>query len=171
LASVGIRWALGGAALAAGIGTTGVVVARRLSSTGSRDGSGLIAVGDPSIFEPNSAVEVHESDPPIWVVRSTGYDGLDTIYALRGRCPGGGSLASWSPETRTFECPGSADRYAISGLPLTGSGKRALERYRVALADDGRLVVDSTRTFREELGQWADSESFIRLSPEGSALR
>ncbi|WP_152050149.1 QcrA and Rieske domain-containing protein [Tautonia marina] len=158
---------LGIAALVVAVGCTGVLVARQLSSNAPE----RINVGLPSNFEPNSVMKVSTAAEPFWIVRSTAYDGLDTIYALRGTCPGAGEVAIWSEETQTFRCPGSASHYAISGRPIKGPGRRALERYRVALTENGQIVVDTSEEFREELGQWADPESFVRFPSGEASLR
>ena len=36
-----------------------------------------------------------------------------------------------------------------------------LERYAVSLADDGQLLVDKSRQFQEEMGQWKDPASYV----------
>lgn len=166
LATGGARWVLGIAALVVAVGCTGVLVARQLSSNARE----LIYVGLPLEFEPNSVVNVSTAAEPFWIVRSTTYDGLDTIYALRGTCLSAGEGVIWSEGTQTFQCPGSGSHYAISGLPIKGPGRRALERYRVALTESGQIVVDPSKEFREELGQWADPESFVRFSSGEASL-
>lgn len=165
LTSVAARWVLASVAVIV-VGMTGVMVARRLSSDGASAASTVISVGLPSTIEPDTVVPIGAAAPPLWVVRSSTYDGLDTISALRGVCPDDGGRVDWSAEARSFRCPGGTHRFAISGLPLSGSNARALERYRLILDEDGQVAVDPSRTFREELGHWADSGSFLRVASE-----
>ena len=40
---------------------------------------------------------------------------------------------------------------------------RPLERYAIRVADDGQVEIDKSRAFQEELGQWADAESFVTV--------
>ena len=42
-----------------------------------------------------------------------------------------------------------------------GPRARPLERFKVALADDGQIMVDKSQKFQQELGQWSDPDSFI----------
>jgi cytochrome b6-f complex iron-sulfur subunit len=37
-----------------------------------------------------------------------------------------------------------------------------LERTRIALAEDGQILVDKGQKFQEELGGWADQDSFLQ---------
>jgi cytochrome b6-f complex iron-sulfur subunit len=40
--------------------------------------------------------------------------------------------------------------------PARGQGA-----YAISLAEDGQLLVDKSRTFQQELGQWKDPASFV----------
>ena len=51
----------------------------------------------------------------------------------------------------------------MSGINFEGPAPRPLERLRVTLADDGQVLVDKSRTFKFEAGQWEDPESFLEL--------
>ncbi len=169
VASNRARWVLGVAVLVFVVGTIGAFISSRIGSNALSDGSEMIKVGLPTEFELNSVVEVSEASQPFWVVRSTAYDGLDTIYALQGTCSGSGGLALWSPEMQTFQCERTASRYAISGLLVEGQGDGAMTRFRVVLTEDGQVAVDPSQTFLEELGEWTNPQSFIRIPSEGAS--
>jgi cytochrome b6-f complex iron-sulfur subunit len=49
----------------------------------------------------------------------------------------------------------------MEGFNTEGPAPRPLERYAIHIADDGRLEVDKSRKFQEELGQWNDPASYI----------
>ena len=54
---------------------------------------------------------------------------------------------------------------AASGRPAStskGPAPRPLERARIVLADDGQILVDKSRKFQRELGQWTDPEAFLK---------
>jgi cytochrome b6-f complex iron-sulfur subunit len=36
-----------------------------------------------------------------------------------------------------------------------------MERFKLALADDGQILVDKSQKFQEELAQWSDPDSFL----------
>ena len=50
----------------------------------------------------------------------------------------------------------------MSGVNFEGPTPRPLERARIALADDGQILVDKSRHFQEELGQWTDPDAFLK---------
>ena len=50
-----------------------------------------------------------------------------------------------------------------SGVNFEGPAPRPLERFRIALADDGQIIVDKTKIYQQEKGQWADPEAFLKV--------
>ena len=61
-----------------------------------------------------------------------------------------------------FKCPCHGSSYRMSGVNFEGPAPRPLERARVVLADDGQILVDKSRHFQRELGQWTDPEAFLK---------
>jgi len=73
---------------------------------------------------------------------------------------------------------GAQDTFAVGVLVNDGKGRlldrpsrifegpapRPLERYRIALADDGQILVDKSRIFQYEKGQWNDPDSFLKFA-------
>ena len=55
-----------------------------------------------------------------------------------------------------FKCPCHGSGFRLTGVNFEGPAPRPLERARVALADDGQILVDKSRKFQYELGQWKD---------------
>ena len=47
--------------------------------------------------------------------------------------------------------------------PGEGPAPRPLERWKVSVGDDGQLVVDRSRKFQNERGEWSNPESFITV--------
>ncbi len=60
-----------------------------------------------------------------------------------------------------FKCPCHGSGYRLTGVNFEGPAPRPLERARVALSDDGQILVDKSRKFQYELGQWKDPDSFL----------
>jgi cytochrome b6-f complex iron-sulfur subunit len=52
----------------------------------------------------------------------------------------------------------------MSGINFEGPAPRPLERVKISLADDGQVLIDTGRLFKQEAGQWNDPESFLSLS-------
>ena len=65
------------------------------------------------------------------------------------------------PAEQKFKCPCHGSGFYITGINFEGPAPRPLERFKVALADDGQIMVDKSQKFQQELGQWSDPDSFI----------
>ena len=51
----------------------------------------------------------------------------------------------------------------LSRLSSGSPAPRPLERNRIVLAEDGQILIDKSRKFQFELGQWIDPEAFLRI--------
>jgi cytochrome b6-f complex iron-sulfur subunit len=100
----------------------------------------------------------------IWIVRTP--DDLEQrasgFYALFTICTHLGCTPNYLPAENKFKCPCHGSGYRLSGINFEGPTPRPLERARIALADDGQILVDKSRHFQWELGQWKDAESFLK---------
>ncbi len=120
-----------------------------------------IKIGLPSNYDPEDVNDRFKAEWGFWVVRSAKYNGTDIIYALQSVCTHLGCPPNWLASEQKFKCPCHGSGFYISGINFEGPAPRPLERFKVALADDGQIVVDKSQKFQEELGQWADPDSFI----------
>jgi cytochrome b6-f complex iron-sulfur subunit len=96
----------------------------------------------------------------VWVVNGE-FQGEQQIYALKTVCTHLGCTPSWLEAEQKFKCPCHGSGFYKDGVNFEGPAPRPLERYAIRIADDGQLEVDKSRTFQEELGQWADPSSFV----------
>jgi len=92
----------------------------------------------------------------VWIVRSTEY-----IYALSTTCTHLGCTPNWLPSDRKFKCPCHGSGFKITGINFEGPAPRPLERLRIVLAEDGQILIDKTKKYQQEKGQWSDPESFL----------
>ena len=92
----------------------------------------------------------------VWIVRTT-----TEIYALSTVCTHLGCTPNWLSGEQKFKCPCHGSGFRKSGINFEGPAPRPLERYRVVLADDGQILVDKTRKYQWEKGEWTDPESFL----------
>ena len=120
-----------------------------------------IKVGLPSNYEPDEVSERFKAEWGFWIVRSTRYNGQDVIYALKSVCTHLGCPPNWLAAEQKFKCPCHGSGFYISGINFEGPAPRPLERFKVALADDGQIQVDKSQIFQQELGQWSDPDSFV----------
>jgi len=98
----------------------------------------------------------------VWVVNGE-VQGDQQIYALKTVCTHLGCTPSWLEAEQKFKCPCHGSGFYKDGVNFEGPAPRPLERYAIRMADDGQLEIDKSRTFQEELGQWADPDSFVTV--------
>ena len=90
------------------------------------------------------------------VARASGF------YALLVTCTHLGCTPNYLPAEAKFKCPCHGSGFRTTGINFEGPAPRPLERARIVLADDGQLLVDKSRHFQYELGQWTDPEAFLK---------
>jgi len=100
----------------------------------------------------------------VWLVRTT--EDIEQhaagFYALSVTCTHLGCTPNYLSAENKFKCPCHGSGFRITGVNFEGPAPRPLERVRVVLADDGQLLVDKSRHFQRELGQWTDPEAFLK---------
>jgi cytochrome b6-f complex iron-sulfur subunit len=120
-----------------------------------------IKIGLPTNFEKEEVNERFKAEWGFWIVRSSVYNGTDIIYALKSICTHLGCPPNWLAGEQKFKCPCHGSGFYISGVNFEGPAPRPLERFKLSVGDDGQLVVDKSQLFQQELGQWADPDSFV----------
>ena len=94
----------------------------------------------------------------VWIVRTP-----TEIYVLSTVCTHLGCTPNWLTGEQKFKCPCHGSGFRKTGINFEGPAPRPLERYRVALADDGQILIDKTRKYQWEKGEWSDPESFLAV--------
>jgi cytochrome b6-f complex iron-sulfur subunit len=101
----------------------------------------------------------------IWLVRTP--DDIDQhasgFYALISVCTHLGCTPNYLSAENKFKCPCHGSGFRTTGVNFEGPAPRPLERARVVMADDGQILVDKSRKFQRELGQWIDPEAFLKV--------
>ena len=87
--------------------------------------------------------------------------GRSRIVALRAACTHLGCITLWQESEQRFRCPCHGSAFTKEGVNVEGPAPRPLERCAIRIADDGRLEIDTARTFRQDLDQWNDPQSFV----------
>jgi cytochrome b6-f complex iron-sulfur subunit len=116
-----------------------------------------IKVGFPDGFEDGKVVDKFK-DQNTWVVRNDG-----KIYALSTTCTHLGCTPNWLEKEGKFKCPCHGSGFYISGINFEGPAPRPLERWAVSIGEDGQVVVDKSKKFQQERGEWSNPESFIKV--------
>lgn len=94
----------------------------------------------------------------VWMVKMEGQ-----LFALSNICTHLGCIPNWLPAEKKFKCPCHGSGFYQSGINFEGPAPRPLERYKIALNAEGIIKVDKTKVFRQEKGQWENSDSFLKV--------
>jgi cytochrome b6-f complex iron-sulfur subunit len=101
----------------------------------------------------------------VWLVRTP--DDLaqraSGFYALLVTCTHLGCTPNYLAAEAKFKCPCHGSGFRTTGINFEGPAPRPLERARIVLADDGQILIDKSRKFQFELGQWVDPEAFLKV--------
>jgi len=121
--------------------------------------------GFPSEIQVGQVDERFKQKSAVWLVRTAFYQwGKSSgIYALSTVCTHLGCTPNWLEAEQKFKCPCHGSGYYKTGVNFEGPTPRHLERYAISLADDGQILVDKSRKFQEEKGEWENPASFLKL--------
>jgi cytochrome b6-f complex iron-sulfur subunit len=114
-------------------------------------------VGFPDGYEEDKVTDRFK-DQNAWIVKHNGI-----IYALSTTCTHLGCTPNWLEREAKFKCPCHGSGFYISGINFEGPAPRPLERWGISIGDDGQLVVDKSKKFQQERGEWSNPESFIKV--------
>jgi len=117
-------------------------------------------VGFPDTLAPGQVETKYIAQFGVWVVMYE-FEGQAMIYALKSVCTHLGCTPNWLEAEQKFKCPCHGSGFYKDGINFEGPAPRPLERYAISLADDGQLLVDKSRQYQEEMGQWKDPASFV----------
>jgi cytochrome b6-f complex iron-sulfur subunit len=154
LSWVGVAWA----AFTAATATISVATARYMYPNVLFEPNQTFEAGFPNQLRPGEVDERFKQSERVWLVRDT-----TEVYALLAICTHLGCTPNWFPNEQTFKCPCHGSGYYKSGINFEGPTPRPLERVSIALADDGQIKVDKSKTYRYELGQWSQPGAFLKV--------
>ena len=149
------RLGWGGFGILTGIGLLGFVRSafpRVLFTPPSTFKAGL-----PSDYAVGEVSERFKKEHRVWIVRVP-----EGFYALFAKCTHLGCTPRWLPVEEKFKCPCHGSGFRRSGINFEGPAPRPLERFRIALAEDGQLLVDMSVKYRYERGDWVKPGAFLK---------
>ncbi len=114
--------------------------------------------GLPDTYEVGKVDLRLEDKYGVWLVRAT-----EGMYALSTICTHLGCKPSWLDGEQKFKCPCHGSGFYKTGINFEGPAPRPLERYRIGIAEDGQILIDKSKKFQQEKGEWNDPESFLNL--------
>ena len=115
-------------------------------------------IGYPDDFESGKVDLRFKKQYKVWIVRDD-----EKIIALSTVCTHLGCTPNWQETERKFKCPCHGSGFRASGINFEGPAPRPLERYKISLGNDGQIIVDKTKSFKYEKGEWNREESFLKV--------
>jgi cytochrome b6-f complex iron-sulfur subunit len=158
LAGLGMTWIMvAWTTMTASLGLMFLYTLRFLMPNVLNEPPSKIKVGFPDDYEEGKVLDRFK-DKNTWVVKNKGI-----IYALSTTCTHLGCTPNWLEREQKFKCPCHGSGFYISGINFEGPAPRPLERWGVNIGDDGQIVVDKSKKFQFERGDWSNPESFIKV--------
>lgn len=125
----------------------------------------------PQVFKAGK-LEDYEFDKPderfkvekkCWIVKlNKDWNGKKQLAALDTTCTHLGCTPNVLFSENKIKCPCHGSGFRFNGVNFEGPTPRPLERYKVFIDPiDNQIVVDKTKKFQQEKGQWENPESFI----------
>ena len=151
-------WALGWALFAAAMGACVSAMGRFMMPNVLFEPPMTFKAGFPTEYQVGQVDTRWKARFGVWIVREPG-----GFYALSTVCTHLGCTPNWLEADQKFKCPCHGSGFYKTGINFEGPAPRPLERYRIALADDGQLLVDKSKVFQQEKGQWTDPEAYLKL--------
>jgi len=119
-------------------------------------------IGKPEEFANSGVYEQFKPGPyAFWIVNLSPLE--NKLVALSTTCTHLGCIPGWLEADKKFKCPCHGSGYHMDGVNFEGPTPRPLERFSIGRDPDGFLVVDKSKVFRSELGEWENPESFVPL--------
>lgn len=154
-----IKWsAVGWAAFAAVVGGYATMAGRYLFPNVLFEPVQSFRAGYPDEYPQGEVSERWKDKYGVWLVRDE-----EKIYALSTVCTHLGCTPNWLANDGKFKCPCHGSGFYKTGINFEGPAPRPLERFKIFLADNGEIVVDKTKKYQQEKGEWKDTESFITV--------
>lgn len=154
LSSAGVAWATFSVAFGAGMSTA----LRFMLPNVLFEPPSSFKAGYPFEYVVGEVDERWKDKFGVWLVRTT-----DGMYALSTICTHLGCIPNWLKNELKFKCPCHGSGFYQTGVNFEGPAPRPLERFRISVdPGDGQIVVDKSKKFQNELGQWEDPEAFLK---------
>jgi cytochrome b6-f complex iron-sulfur subunit len=154
LSTLGIAWTSFAAACGAGaLATTRFMFPNVLFEPPQTFKAGL-----PEEFLPGTVDNRFKESYGVFVIRDD-----NSIYALKAICTHLGCTPNWLEAEDKFKCPCHGSGFYRTGINFEGPAPRPLERYRLVVMDSGQILIDKTKFFAYEKGEWSNPESFLTV--------
>ena len=119
--------------------------------------SPLFKAGRPDDYTIGEVSTKWQKDERVWIVREeTG------IYAILALCTHLGCTPNWLKSEGKYKCPCHGSGFTMQGINFEGPAPRALERLKISVGPDGQILIDKSKKFLYEKGEWEKSEALLK---------
>lgn len=87
----------------------------------------------------------------------------DGLYALLTRCTHLGCEVILRPGGNRIYCGCHGSEFSRGGINYLGPAPRALERVKTTLTPDGQILIDKSKKYLYEKGEWDKPGAYIRV--------
>jgi cytochrome b6-f complex iron-sulfur subunit len=94
----------------------------------------------------------------VWIVREE-----KGFYGLFASCTHLGCTPGWLSVEQKFKCFCHGSGFHRDGKNFEGPAPRPLERVKIALGEDGQIVIDTGVRYRFEKGEWERPGAFLKI--------
>ena len=94
----------------------------------------------------------------VWIVREK-----EGIYVIFARCTHLGCTPLWLKGESKFKCPCHGSGFTMQGMNFEGPANRPLERLKIVVGPDGQIVIDKSKKFLYEKGEWGQPGSILSV--------
>ncbi len=154
LSTLGVAWV----SFAAACGAGALATTRFMFPNVLFEPPQTFKAGFPEEFLPGTVDTRFKEGYGVFVIRND-----DSIYALKAICTHLGCTPNWLEAEDKFKCPCHGSGFYRTGINFEGPAPRPLERYRIVLTDIGQILIDKTKFFAYEKGEWSNPDSFLTV--------
>jgi cytochrome b6-f complex iron-sulfur subunit len=144
-------------AMAAVGGLSAIMFQRFMFPNVSEEDDPRIRVGPLDKYAALDPGTINEDYKPdgVWLLRTE-----EQLVAINIICTHLGCIPNWLPNDHKFKCPCHGSGFRQNGINFEGPAPRPLERFKISVTD-GLVLVDKSKHFQYEKGQWDNPESYL----------
>lgn len=109
--------------------------------------------GFPSDYTLGEVSTKYKKDFRVWIIRRE-----DGFYAIFAKCTHLGCTPRWLSSENKFKCPCHGSGYYKDGTNFEGPAPRPMDRFKISIAEDGRLLVDKSKVFHMQPAEAPDEQ-------------
>ena len=152
--AVAVAWGAIGATFA----TAGAALQSFLVPKVTKEPPTTFRAGRLGDFAEQGVYEQYKGSQGVWLVHMPG----GQLVAISTICTHLGCIPNWLAADQKFKCPCHGSGFYMNGVNFEGPAPRPLERHKISLEGEF-VVVDKSKKYRQELGQWSDAASFLTV--------